>query len=145
VAVHKYGGDIYVGAVDSTSMHPDGFGKMYKSDGSLYIGHFSKGKANGLGAYIFPSGAYFKGKFYNNQASCDNGIYEAEEFKYSGGFRDNLFWGKGREEGPKHSFEGEYAHGKRANGTLKWRDEDDFVFIYTGNFNEQEQFHGKGQ
>jgi hypothetical protein len=33
---------------------------------ALSTGHFSKGKAHGPGAYIFPNGAYFKGEFYNS-------------------------------------------------------------------------------
>lgn len=108
---------------------------MYKSDGSLFVGTFIKGKAHGLGAFIFPNGAYFKGKFDNNQASCQNGYYEAEDFKYSGGFRNNRFEGMGKEEGLKHTFEGAYNNGKRARGTLKWRNDNDFLFFYTGTFN----------
>lgn len=144
VCVRKYGEDVYKGLVDKETLRPDGFGRMYKSDGSLYVGSFKKGKAHGLGAFIFANGSFFQGAFEDNQACCEHGLYQADGFKYNGSFKNNCFWGKGREEGPKHSFEGEYAEGKRVNGTLKWRDEGDFEFFYTGPFNEKEQFHGKG-
>ncbi len=39
---------------------------MYKSDGSLYIGEFQKGKAEGKGAYIFTDGSYYQGNFKDN-------------------------------------------------------------------------------
>jgi hypothetical protein len=45
---------------------PSGYGKMYKEDGSLYIGEFSKGKAEGQGVYIFTDGSYYQGKFIDN-------------------------------------------------------------------------------
>lgn len=48
--------------------YPHGFGKMYKSDGSLYIGHFDKGKAEGQGAFIMPDGVIYQGHFHNNYA-----------------------------------------------------------------------------
>ena len=41
---------------------------MYKSDGSVYLGYFNHGKAEGKGAYIFNNGAYFNGEFRNNLA-----------------------------------------------------------------------------
>jgi hypothetical protein len=130
--------------VDENTLRPDGFGRMYKADGSLYVGSFSKGKANGLGAYAFANGAYFLGQFEDNQARCDHGVYETEGFKYSGGFRENQFWGKGKEEGERHSFEGDYVKGKRVAGTLKWREDSEFLFFYTGGFDAQEKFHGSG-
>ncbi len=112
---------MYVGLVDEATNYPEGFGKMYKSDGSLYMGNFSKGRASGMGAFVFANGSYFIGKLESNQANCEEGVYEGEGFKYSGGFKDNQFEGKGKEEGARHTFEGEYKNGKRANGTLKWR------------------------
>lgn len=46
---------------------------MYKKDGTLFIGQFLNGKAQGKGALIFPNGNYFKGAFKNNRANCENG------------------------------------------------------------------------
>jgi hypothetical protein len=37
--------------------NPSGCGKFYKSDGSLYIGHFSSGTADGKGLLIYPDGS----------------------------------------------------------------------------------------
>lgn len=64
----KYGGDTYRGQLDESGIKPNGFGKMYKSDGSVYLGYFNHGKAEGKGAYIFNNGAYFNGEFRNNLA-----------------------------------------------------------------------------
>jgi hypothetical protein len=38
---------------------PGGYGKLYKNDGSLYVGQFSNGSAEGKGVYIIPNGTYF--------------------------------------------------------------------------------------
>ena len=45
---------------------PGGFGKLYKKDGSVYIGEFSNGKANGKGVLIYPNGSYAHGTFDSN-------------------------------------------------------------------------------
>ena len=44
---------------------------MYKSDGSLFIGQFTNGVANGESVIIFEDGSYLKGLFAENTA---NGI-----------------------------------------------------------------------
>jgi hypothetical protein len=41
---------------------------MYKQDGSLFLGQFSLGKAQGNGAYIFKDGSFYSGTFNNNIA-----------------------------------------------------------------------------
>lgn len=50
--------------------YPHGLGKMYKADGSLFIGNFSHGKAQGLGLFILKDGSYFQGSLKNNTADC---------------------------------------------------------------------------
>ena len=42
---------------------PSGFGKIYKEDGSIYLGNWEKGKANGNGVYIVKDGSYYEGNF----------------------------------------------------------------------------------
>lgn len=46
--------------------NPGGYGTLYKNDGSVFIGHFNNGKADGEGVLIFPDGSYVNGKFNNN-------------------------------------------------------------------------------
>lgn len=70
---------------------------MYKSDGSLYIGYFRKGKAEGRGVLIFANGSFYQGDFSNNKANSYQGYYESPECKYTGGFKDNAFSGQGKE------------------------------------------------
>lgn len=62
---------------------PDGLGKLYKQDHSLYVGHFSKGKAEGQGAFIFPDGSYYFGEFRDNFAE-GKGTYRSSQFSYEG-------------------------------------------------------------
>jgi hypothetical protein len=38
---------------------PNGHGRLYKSDKSLYIGEFVKGKASGGGSMIFGDGSFY--------------------------------------------------------------------------------------
>jgi hypothetical protein len=46
---------------------------MYKPDGSIYIGHFDHGRAQGAGAYIFANGSYYNGAFERNHAKTLEG------------------------------------------------------------------------
>lgn len=46
--------------------NPHGYGKLYKKDGSLYVGSFLNGKANGKGVLIFADGSFVNGTFENN-------------------------------------------------------------------------------
>ena len=48
---------------------------MYKHDGSLFIGHFTHGKAHGKGAYIFNDGSFYRGDFVGNTAYSGEGHY----------------------------------------------------------------------
>ena len=96
--------------------YPNGFGRFYKKDGSLYIGHFAAGKAQGKGVYVFPNGAYYEGMFDNNKANDKNGKYISDELQYKGGFKNNLFHGDGEEEGEAHKFAGVYTNGFKSLG-----------------------------
>lgn len=49
---------------------------MYKADGSLYVGHFLHGKAEGEGLFLSPDGLVYYGNFHNNRAQ-GLGKYEA--------------------------------------------------------------------
>lgn len=42
---------------------PNGIGKLYRSDGSLFIGRFKKGLADGMGYLIFSNGDLYEGFF----------------------------------------------------------------------------------
>jgi hypothetical protein len=50
---------------------------MYKNDGSLFIGQFKDGKADGKGAYIFNDGSFYNGDFKNNLAESEKGLYKS--------------------------------------------------------------------
>lgn len=120
---------------------------MYKGDGSLYIGEFEKGKAQGEGIYLFKNGSYYQGEFKNNEAECNKGYYYSEDLEYRGGFKDNTFHGHGVEKGRKHEFDGTYKKGKKSEGVLKWDtvpNNDVYEYIYEGKFDDDGKFTGKG-
>lgn len=54
----QFGEDIFEGELNNAGV-PHGIGKMYKYDGSIFIGRFVQGKAEGKGLYILNDGAYF--------------------------------------------------------------------------------------
>jgi hypothetical protein len=47
---------------------PEGYGKMYKDNGSVVISHFKEGKAIGPSICVFKDGSYYEGKLLNNVA-----------------------------------------------------------------------------
>jgi hypothetical protein len=79
---------------------------MYKEDGSLYIGHFNHGKAEGKGVFIFPNGSYYNGDFIDNKAESNHGVFQSEVVKYTGGFKNNAYHGFGKEVGINYEFDG---------------------------------------
>lgn len=94
---------------------------MLKEDGSVYIGHFDHGKAQGAGVFIFPNGSYYKGDFKDNKAESQHGVFHSEAVKYTGGFKNNTFHGIGKEIGINYEFDGEYNKGTRVKGNFKWQ------------------------
>jgi hypothetical protein len=122
---------------------PNGFGRMYKPNGSMYVGYFEQGRAQGQGAYIFEDGSYYKGEFNHNVAEGIEGYYRSDRMTYEGGFRNNKFDGKGYEKGSDYEFEGFYVDGRREKGILNWNAENG-KYRYEGEFNEYNQFDGKG-
>jgi hypothetical protein len=125
---------------------PNGLGRMYKEDGSHYVGYFSHGRAHGRGVFIFHDGSFYSGEFNHNKAetsSDSEGRYESPAIKYVGGFTNNTFHGHGVENGEGYRFEGKYAHGVRKEGHFTWHAADG-EYSYKGTFNENNKFHGKG-
>jgi len=139
----RYGEDVYHGELDDKKLKPHGLGKMYKPHGSIYLGYFDHGKAQGKGVFIFPDGSYYNGEFSRNEAETKNGIYESDTLNYKGGFSRNTFDGEAEEIGQGYTFKGLYRNGARVKGVLAWR-ENNQDYKYEGSFNEKNQFHGKG-
>jgi hypothetical protein len=52
-------------------------------------------RSSSPGLYVLPDGAYFEGELVDNRAHCDHGRYVNRLLTYEGGFRDNLFSGRG--------------------------------------------------
>ena len=46
---------------------------MYKADGSLFVGNFRNGKANGWGYYFTTDGSYYHGNLVDNKSEDTNG------------------------------------------------------------------------
>lgn len=52
---------------------PQGYGTMYFKNGSVFVGFFENGRANGPGHFIFPNGSYYHGKIVAGKANDING------------------------------------------------------------------------
>lgn len=117
---------------------------MYKPDGSIYIGHFKTGKAEGKGAFVFADGSYYEGDFANNSAASANSDFVSDSLRYKGGFKNNTFEGDCQEQGPDYKFKGTYVNGARTKGVLSWV-KDKHEYSYEGPFNEKNLFQGKGK
>lgn len=59
---------------------PKGCGKVYKKNGSVYVGHFRDGKAEGLGLFVFPDGSYYEGEMMDNIAESPKAYYKNNHF-----------------------------------------------------------------
>ena len=77
-----------------------GFGRIFLSNGEIFVGRFIKGKMIGNGEYIRKDGT-----------------------KYEGQFLEGIPHGKGREEMTEGAlFDGEYFWGKPKKGKIIWKD-----------------------
>ena len=95
---------------------------MYHKNGSLFVGNFENGAANGPGFYIKADGSYYKGLMKNNKAEDKKGYIWSPNYEYQGGVKDNAPHGEGRESSPTHMFEGTYDEGKKKSGVMKWEE-----------------------
>ena len=79
---------------------PNGFGQMYKKDGSLFVGMFENGNATGIGCYFLKDGTYFKGKIENNMINDPNAYIEKVDDQgkivYEGEVKNNELEGHGK-------------------------------------------------
>lgn len=112
---------------------------MYHKNGSVFIGEFYAGIADGLGHFVKADGSYYNGRLKSNMAEDDNGFYWSPQFEYQGSIKKNIIDGYGKETGENHTFSGEYLNGQKYKGVLKWREFDN-EFEYEGPFNSDGNF-----
>ena len=87
-----------------------GFGRIFLSNGEIFLGRFIKGKMMGNGEYIRKDGTKYEGQFF-----------------------EGLPHGKGKEEmGDGALLEGEYFWGKPKKGKITWKDGS----MYEGEFED---------
>ena len=92
---------------------------MYKADGSLFVGNFKDGKANGEGYYFIFDGSFYHGKFENNKAVDSRGeLMMEDDTEFVGDFKNNILDGKGVEKGDNYTYKGHFKRGKRTEGIL---------------------------
>lgn len=48
---------------------------MYYTNGSLFIGEFKEGVAEGPGHFIWKNGSFYQGNMTKNKANDEHGIY----------------------------------------------------------------------
>lgn len=70
---------------------------MYHKGGSVYIGQFSHGIANGIGHYVMTDGSFYQGKMKDNSANDEeNGFFHSPHIDYTGCILNNEIHGFGR-------------------------------------------------
>lgn len=59
---------------------PHGFGRMYNKNGSVFVGEFFNGVADGQGHFVMSDGSYYEGRIRNNLANDTNGFFWSPRF-----------------------------------------------------------------
>jgi hypothetical protein len=100
-------GTVYSGQFDAKLFSKEGFGIQIWPDGSKYVGHWQKNKAQGYGRFILADGDVYEGQWKEDKAH-GRGVYlYADGARYEGEWREDKQDGHGREEWPdRSSFEG---------------------------------------
>jgi hypothetical protein len=131
--------EVYQGAFDSL-MRKTGFGAQVLSD-EKYTGNFIKNLRSGFGRLVKSDGSLYEGDFVKGRPEGE-GICLENGLKYRGMFKAGLKWGKGQEDWPDKTvyigeFENNLKHGK---GKFIWANGNK----YKGEF-EYGNISGKGR
>jgi len=79
-------GTIYRGPINEELL-PHGYGKIFYSDGSKYIGGFDNGIKNGYGLYVYNDGNYYSG-FWEDDKREGQGLF----YHVNGRYVLSFFW-----------------------------------------------------
>lgn len=133
--------DFYIGYWNVNKQF-NGYGILYKEDGSKYEGIWQNGKLNGKGRYCTNNGDFYIGDFLDGLANGE-GIFSQNNgnLLYKGSFKDDLRHGNGEEiyKDDGSIFNGEFYSGKKIKGKFQWKDGS----YYIGEFND-DKFSGNG-
>lgn len=131
--------DIYAGSW-SINKSFQGYGCLYKADGSKFEGMWIDGKLNGKGRYFTNSNEYYVGDFVNGIANGEGSFGHADGTIYNGTWMNDQPEGEGEEiykDGSR--FKGNYLNGKKVYGKFQWEDGS----YYEGGI-KNDKFQGKG-
>jgi len=91
----------------------EGFGKSINKKGSVYIGQFKEGSANGIGKLISFNGNYYKGFWNNNKLDGFGSVKLKNGRRYMGDIKEGFFSGIGILKYKKGNiYKGELKEGK---------------------------------
>jgi hypothetical protein len=109
-------GGMYTGWLDLEG-NPDGHGTLRVEDGSVFIGHWQRGRKNGNGVYSSIDGAVYSGPWVDDKFQ-GRGVYVSDENQvYTGDWLKGCRHGKGIESWEHGAvYVGNYRNDKR-NGT----------------------------
>ena len=104
---------IYKGTIDS-KMQREGFGKLFLSDGSIYLGLFKEDRIEGRGRMMNIEGFVYEGDFLNAQAHGFGKYINLNGTSYQGLWENDKQNGYGKETYPDGSkYEGTFVNGKK--------------------------------
>ena len=134
-------GEVYRGEWDQKD-RKHGFGRLVKTDGSMYLGFFSKNQFEGQGMLVQKDGVVYTGEFKKGKAHGFGKITYSDQSYYEGEFFEDQKNGKGKEVWADGTvYEGDYKRNfKEGKGKISWRNGS----FYEGDFKEDE-FEGKGK
>lgn len=61
---------------------PEGFGILFRENGVIKSGNFSKGKLDGYGKQVFNKGNVFIGKFFQDQMDVKGYFFDKKTLKW---------------------------------------------------------------
>ena len=131
--------DIYYGSWNLSKTF-QGYGIVYKADGSKFEGMWYNSKLNGLGRYYTNNNEYYIGNFIDGVANGQGLFSHNDGTVYTGEWNNDQPNGEGEEiyiDGSR--FKGHYINGKKKYGKFQWEDGS----YYEGGI-DNDKFQGKG-
>lgn len=114
--------ETYIGHFSNNLEH--GTGKKVFSDGTIYDGKWQNGLPHGFGKHTYPDQSIYKGN-YEEGFRQGQGTYECKEYRYSGGWQNDKYHGRGHYRSTVYNIEydGEFDNGiKTGFGKLTYGD-----------------------
>lgn len=136
-------GSIYIGEINNFMRHGKG---KFVNEKENYDGYWKDDQKDGDGTLIFSDNTQYIGKFKNNKFNGKGKMTWKNGILYEGDFKSNNFNGSGYLKGSNgHIYKGEFQNGKyNRKGIFQWINNDSNYDYYSGNYSNGQK-DGKGE